>query len=329
MNKYLLLGFWFIAFSFSNLYGQKSKLHFNPNGEFKIVQFTDMHMQKHDAELELASAREIVALEKPDLVIITGDITCQDSVAGLLLKLADVFAEKGIPWAVALGNHDNELGTSRIELSALYRSLPFNINSITSDIKGVTNYVLPIAGKMDKNAAILYIFDSNEYSSFKDGIKEPDQWITLSQINWYRNKSAVYAKKNKEVPVPSLAFFHIPVPEYKVLWDSDSTLCVGSKQEKVCYPAVNSGLYAAMLENGDVMGIFVGHDHENDYIGSYNGIALAYGRFSGGTNTYGSLTRGARVIVLEEGKKEFNTWIREFGGKVLYPCIFKNGQIIK
>jgi hypothetical protein len=84
-----------------------------------------------------------------------------------------------------------------------------------------------------------------------------------------------------------------------------------------------------MLECGDVMGIFVGHDHENDYIGSYHGIALAYGRFSGGRNTYGSLTRGARVIVLKENKREFDTWIREKGGNVLYPCTYNNSHINK
>lgn len=35
--------------------------------------------------------------------------------------------------------------------------------------------------------------------------------------------------------------------------------------EPVCDPQLNSGLFNAMLECGDVMGVFCGHDHNNDY----------------------------------------------------------------
>lgn len=55
-----------------------------------------------------------------------------------------------------------------------------------------------------------------------------------------------------------------------------------------------------MLESGDVMGTFVGHNHINDYIGVQYGIALAYGRI---TKTIGDPTdpkAGGRVIVLKK-----------------------------
>jgi len=69
------------------------------------------------------------------------------------------------------------------------------------------------------------------------------------------------------------------------------------------------------------MGTFVGHDHTNDYIGVYGGLALAYGRVS-------KLMRdplkdplaGGRVIVLTEGLRQFDTWIRERGGKQVLEC---------
>jgi hypothetical protein len=69
-------------------------------------------------------------------------------------------------------------------------------------------------------------------------------------------------------------------------------------------------MFAAMLEKGDVMGMFVGHDHVNDYIFNYYGIALTYGRFSGSKNVYGDLTSGVRMIELTEGQQSFDTWIR-------------------
>lgn len=71
------------------------------------------------------------------------------------------------------------------------------------------------------------------------------------------------------------------------------------------------------------MGTFVGHDHVNDYLVDYHGIALTYGCFSGSENTYVRHRNGARVIILHEGKKEFDTYIVEEGNnkinQVKYP----------
>lgn len=323
MKKYLIIVFFFILLSIS-LFGQKIKIKFNQNSEFKIVQFTDMHLQNSVSESVFELAKEIVELEKPDLVVITGDVTYQNSVADLLLRLATIFADKKIPWVAVFGNHDDEFGTSRKILSEIYRSLPFNLNSSTNGIKGETNFIIPIAGKKNKHEALLYFFDSNAYNPLKDRVKGTYDWIDFSQINWYRNQSASYTKKNNGKPIPSLSFFHIPLPEYKILLEKDSASCLGSKLEAVSSPSINSGMYASMLECGDIMGMFVGHDHLNDYIGVLNSIALAYGRFSGSKNTYGNLTPGARVIVLKEGKREFDTWIIEKGGNILYKCLYPN-----
>ncbi|GHT75371.1 hypothetical protein FACS189456_7200 [Bacteroidia bacterium] len=61
---------------------------------------------------------------------------------------------------------------------------------------------------------------------------------------------------------------------------------------------------------GDVMGIFVGHNHQNDAIGLYREVALAYGR-TGGADAYGDFERGARIIELYENQPRiFHTWIR-------------------
>ena len=64
-----------------------------------------------------------------------------------------------------------------------------------------------------------------------------------------------------------------------------------------------------MVEKKDVMGVFVGHDHDNDYIGIDQGIALAFGRTTG-VDAYGKLERGGRIIKMYEGKNQFDTWIR-------------------
>ena len=63
------------------------------------------------------------------------------------------------------------------------------------------------------------------------------------------------------------SFFHIPLPEYNQAAADESAILIGTRMEKACAPLLNTGMFAAMKEAGDVMGTFVGHDHDNDYVG--------------------------------------------------------------
>ena len=53
-----------------------AQLRFDAKGKFKIVQFTDVHWRPGDANSEIAAENIANALdaERPDLVVITGDI---------------------------------------------------------------------------------------------------------------------------------------------------------------------------------------------------------------------------------------------------------------
>jgi hypothetical protein len=63
-----------------------------------------------------------------------------------------------------------------------------------------------------------------------------------------------------------------------------------------------------MIECKDVMATFVGHDHNNNFIGCLRGICLAYGNASA-RQAYGTIGRGARIIELYEGERKFDSWI--------------------
>ena len=176
-----------------------------------------------------------------------------------------------------------------------------------------------------RTAAVLYCIDTHNRSSIAgvDGY----QWITQSQITWYRQRSSVYKQQNGGKPLPALAFMHIPLPEYNYATDNTQCPMYGSRLERAYAPSLNSGMFTAMKEQGDVMGVFCGHDHDNDYAVAYYGILLAHGRFSGGNTEYNHLKSGARVIVLKEGKREFDTWIRERGGNTLYYTTFPKSYV--
>ena len=68
-------------------------------------------------------------------------------------------------------------------------------------------------------------------------------------------------------------------------------------------------MFASFIDMKDVMGVFCGHDHDNDFIGMEYDIALGYGRVSG-LDAYGKVDRGGRIIELYEGQRKFDTWVR-------------------
>jgi len=305
-------------------------LKFNSSGKFKIVQFTDTHLKeykKSQSDSVLMIMTKILKKEKPDLVILTGDIATSENVKAAWFAITKPMVDAGIPWAVVFGNHDHEHGFTNKQIMDYIETLPFNCSqSGPENISGSGNYVLKIKnidGKQVK--ALLYCLDSNAYTTEKDNdeLGEYD-WIKFDQISWYREESRQFTNENEGNPYPALAFFHIPLPEYKEVVDFKTT--IGDKDEGVSSPKINSGMYCAMLESRDIMGVFAGHDHNNNYIGCLNNICLAYGCKTG-LDSYGRLEKGARVIVLYEGERKFDTWIETLSSPekyfVSYPDSFK------
>ncbi len=306
---------------------QPNALKFNANHKFKIVQFTDIHWKYGNPASDEAGERmaEILDAEKPDLVVYTGDLIFAKPAREGLDKALEAAVTRGIPFAVTWGNHDDEQELSRKELSEYIATKAGNLTSTVEGISGQTNYTLTIKtadGKRD--AAVLYIFDSNSYSPIKQ-VKGYD-WIKHDQVEWYRQRSKAFTAANGGKPMPALAFFHIPLPEFHEAVQNEGSFMVGTRKEKACAPEINTGLAAAMLEMGDVMGVFVGHDHVNDYVVDWRGILLGYGRFTGGATVYHDIPEGngGRVIELTEGSRTIKTWIRIKDGKVInevnYPA---------
>jgi hypothetical protein len=294
-----------------------ASLTFRQDGTFNILQFTDMHLgdgkeeEREDDERTTALVRSIIAAQKPDLVVLTGDMIWSDGVADPKASFRRAIApvvESGVPWAAVFGNHDAEAGVTREELLAIQQE---DVNCLTEagpeDINGIGNFMLKVmSGSGAEDKAALYFFDS--------GINAPEPiggyaWIHPDQIGWYTEQSRKLTAQNGG-PLPSLAFFHIPIPEYDAAWNGEQV--TGTREENVECPKVNTGLFGAMVQSGDVVGTFVGHDHDNDYCGTLHGIRLCYGRATG-YNCYGKLSKGARVIRLEEGKRAFDTWIVQAG----------------
>ena len=264
----------FCALASAALWAQdRPKLSFRADGKFKIAQFTDLHWT-HGAVTcarTTATIKAVLEAEKPDVAILTGDVVWRTPDREPWTDIPKIFEDARTPFAVVFGNHDAEGGTkiTRAEIMDILLRSPWFIGEKgPDDIHGVGNYILPVYGsKSNRPAALLYCFDSNAY----DPKYGPNAPVYFDQIAWYRRQSDAITAGNDGTPLPALAFFHIPLPEYNNLIGQRNTL--GTNGEKPCPPNFNTGLFSAFIDREDVMGAFVGHDHNNDYIGLEGHIA--------------------------------------------------------
>lgn len=291
-------------------------LDFNKEGKFRICQVTDLHLsggceEANQKTLELV--KKVIVSEKPDLLVVTGDISNHEGNDERLKKLADVCAENDTLWACILGNHDGTAENDTLDREALGDFIPTLKNSLfekgPDNIQGYGNYVITV-GKAEAPSWALVFVDSNNnrYYPGKDEEKiRGYDYIHRNQIDWYIKESQQLEQKFGYLP-GELAFFHNPLPEYNEVWGYNA--CVGQKNEFICCPKTNSGMFAAMVDRGGMRGVFVGHDHINDFDGKLFGIRLCYGRGSS-YNAYSlySFLKGARIIDLDADTSDFSSYI--------------------
>lgn len=303
---------------------------FKPNGKFKILQLTDTHYIAGDerSARALRNVNEMLDAEKPDLVIHTGDLIFGEPAEQSVREILQPIIDREIPFAVALGNHDEDYDLTRKEVFDVIKSLPYNINSTVTGITGQSNDIITLSVPGSATPQwVFYLFDSNHVSDI-DGRKGWG-YVHFDQIGWYRNHSMAFTKQNNGVPVKSLAFSHIPLPEYTyAIQNVGNVVMKGNYGEAPCPPSLNSGLFVVMKEMGDVRAVITGHDHDNDFVMRWNDVFMMYGRYSGCDTVYNNLKpNGARIIELSQDEDGFRSWVRLYGGEITqnlrYPSDFE------
>jgi len=286
-----------------------NSLQFNANGEFTILQLTDMHFAAdQDDEKDLKTQelqRNMINWVKPDLIVVSGDAVTgaaadkQGGFEKFWKKFTEPINEAELPYAYILGNHDDDGSFPRESIIALDDTNPLSLRKNSEAIENTTNFILPVGSSRDENelAANIWLFDTGSYVC--EGFSNSYGCIDFNTIDWYDEQSQ-RIKEEHVTNVHHLAFLHIPLPEYRKMYDTCDTY--GAADDNVCCPFVNSGFFRHVKKNGDISAMFVGHDHQNDFGGWYQDVELVYGRKSG-YNAYGDV-RGARVIKLKENIDE-------------------------
>ncbi len=291
---------------------------FTTDRDLKVLQLTDVHIGggwmslKKDA-LAINAVAAMVTAEKPDLVIVTGDIAYpvpfqagtfnNKSSAKIFASLMD---QLGVYWTLCFGNHDTEAYSyySREDMARLYEDDSYEYCLFRSGPEGVDgcgNQIISVIGSDGTVRHVMYLFDSHSYT---DGDFLGVMWkydnIHQNQIDWYSGNvtaydelNAIAAGKAQDPPaghVESTAWFHIPLTEFKDAWyeyanngfndTEDVRYCYGTAGEgkKIVYCGIGEDdLFETMQSLGSTKGVFCGHDHLNYFSLDYKGIRLTYG----------------------------------------------------
>ena len=266
-----------------------------PESSLRIMQVTDLHLtygiDYHD-RMTLRLIEDMAEYTDPDLIVITGDIAMSPMGPSLFKTLYNRMERLQIPWTFVFGNHETDFKDYTRYLAQIQdpEYLIFKAGpEITTGSYG--NFIIQteVSGTPFMN---LYMMDSRTEN---DNTLSGYDYMTLDQVAWYRT----HAAQDQIDGLESLAFMHTPIVQYEDY--ATSTLIDGVMEEGViCYQGVDTGFFDAMVDEGMTKGLFVGHDHNNNFSFMKDGILLAYGQ-STGYNGYGILERGARIIDVDAG----------------------------
>lgn len=304
------------------------------DGKFKIMLAGDLHESyaKHDPLVQKKTAdttkllNKAIAELKPDLVIYLGDIGKADvekEMRSVISRVTYPVSVHDVPLAIVFGNHDRECELSlerQLELYAQEYDKFYTYDAVP-ELTGCGNCNLLVKDSTgEKDIFNLWFMDSNNLCENRN-LSYYD-WVHEDQIEWYKKTAAEIKEKNDGKAMPALWFMHIPVPEeYELLREAkiyeipDSIKGHGTRN-KINYvlkdnvegylgegPAcseVNSGVFKAWKETGDVLGAFFGHDHMNDFAGYVDGILLAQNKLAGFRPYTDGCRSGVRLITLDE-----------------------------
>lgn len=227
---------------------------FTTDRDFKILQITDVHIgggfvsSDQDA-MSLNAVATMITREKPNLVVVTGDIAYPVPVFSGTFNnkngakaFAELMEKLGVYWTLNFGNHDTEAYSfySRKQISEFYLNEEYKyclFETGPEDVDGYGNHTIEVKNSDGIITQALVMIDSNAYTGGDVfGLMAKYDNIHENQVQWYKSEiermnsenSAVIktmdAKTQKEYTekfsnVKSLAFFHIPLVETRDAWE--------------------------------------------------------------------------------------------------------------
>lgn len=271
----------------------------------RVLQLTDVHFDDHNDKKEgtLALIQAMIEQNNPDLITLTGDWVSTSSNMNREERSRAVFdtiEAYSIPWAPVFGNHDAEGELSKYDFADIFAEYEHCVfKTGYSNLKGVGNYIIEIK---ENGKLVQAVFMLDSHSAVEKGSTKYD-YIGKSQIAWYEwaveGLNEIYRQdEGKLESVPSLAYFHIPLVEFKEYKNAAGTenILIGANREGIASGYKNSGLFASLKKMKSTKGVFCGHDHDNNAAIVKDSIVLAYGVESGWCKDYATGSQKGALI---------------------------------
>lgn len=301
------------------------KLKFDSAGKFRILCISDIHAGVgYNKKLTSVYLTTLLNKTSPNLVLMLGDIAgpgvihieTAAQLKEMLTELTAPLTKRNIPWAHVFGNHDDNFGVPNEKAQTVYEEFPLCLSKAgPKELYGAGNYTLTLYGHDGQTPRFnIYAFDShgsghgleetykmNTYNPFVfDGADMCDRGIDVSQVMWYYGESMRLEKEQGRV-CPALAVMHIPITEMGLASLSPEKYDLnGVFEEKVSCQALNSGLFRAGIERGDIKHYCFGHDHNNNFSVKYCGITLSYDGYLSCHACHKAKQLGGRLYELTE-----------------------------
>ena len=284
--------------------------YFVTDGDFKVMQLTDVHiggsiLSARKDRMAINAVAAMISTEKPDLVIVTGDISFAVPWGGTLNNryaheiFGHIMENLGVYWTVAFGNHDSEIYNfyTREQVATMYESEELEhclFDRGPEGLYGECNHVINVRNTAGLVTRSLIVIDTNSYTDEDPlGFDWIYDNIHEDQIEWYRSTIENLNAYNKTInpnagTVKSMMFFHIPLMEVRDAYNEylekgegeDLKYVRGEVNEKAPYvycSEESEEMFETILELGSTEAMFYGHDHVNNIVFEYKGVTLCYG----------------------------------------------------
>ncbi len=282
---------------------------FTTDEDFKVLHLTDIHItggfaNKEQDKMAINAVATMVTTEKPDLVIITGDISFAIPNTGTINNkyahqmFIRLMENLGVYWTVTFGNHDDESFNyhRRQAVANMYSNENLERCLFMQSPEGVSgkgNHIINIKNSAGEVTKSLFMIDTHAYvhTGLIGGTIDSIFWkydcVKQDQVDWYERMINLYN------PQSSLMFFHIPLIETKNAYDEyvangrvdteNVKWLFGvdgeNQSDEVVFSSrlENQQLFNKVLELGNTKAMFFGHDHLNNFVLDYKGVLFSYG----------------------------------------------------
>ena len=156
---------------------ENGEYYFTADREFKVMQLTDVHLgggflSRKEDEMTINAIAAMVEAEKPDLIIVTGDVsfavpyisgTINNAIAHRMFQR--LMERLGVSWTIVFGNHDSEAYDyyNRAAVSKMYddEALEHCLFIPDGDLSGEGNHVINVKNSLGMIIESFYMIDTH------------------------------------------------------------------------------------------------------------------------------------------------------------------------